>query len=291
MKRLLMAVLFTAATPMFAHAQPGNMPTAYRHDAAREANFLYEVKVIDEFIERFNDDPSSFLRKEYLRLGKPINFSRQQLVEYLFEKPVTPADGLVMKFVGQVIDSAHPQKLRFHDTDWYAEVMCGFSAGGKHIDIPLVMQIMPDTNRSVRWMISGIGDAPVFQEGGSAPAAAAANAVKDKKQYISPADYATNFLQFHMVLKPGFEAVNYMKPELMANERGQKFADMVKSGKLKFEGPGYMRFYFFQIPNYTFIVERFVRQTTHSGWLISDLTATTDDEKRARREKLLQRSL
>lgn len=280
-----MAVLFAATAPLPLFAQP----TAYRHDAAREANFLYEVKVIDEFIERFNDDPASFLRKEYLRLGKPINFSRRQLVEYLFDKPVTPADGLVMNFVGQVVDSLHPQKLRFQDTNWYAEVMCGFSMGGRHLDIPLIMQIMPDTNRSVRWMISGIGDAPVFQEG-NAPAAAPA-AVKDRKQYISPADYATNFLQFHMVLKPGFEAVNYMKPELIASERGRKFADMVRNGKLKFEGPGYMRFYFFQIPNYTFIVERFVRQTTHSGWLISDITATTDDEKRARREKLLQRPL
>ncbi len=285
MKRLLLVTLLSTSTlcaPSLIHAQ------GMRADAAREANFLYEVKVIDEFIERFNDDASSFLRQEYLRAGKPINFSRRQLVEYLFEKPVTPADGLVMKFVQQVTDSAHPQRLRFNDSNWYAEITCAFSMNGKRVELPLVMQITPDTNRSVRWMISGIGDASVFQESG-APAASAA--VKDKKQYISPSDYATNFLQLHTILKPGFEGINYLKPELLASERGQKFASMVKSGKLKFEGPGYMRFYFFQIPNYTFIVERFVRQTTHSGWLISDLTATTEDEKKARRERLLQRAL
>lgn len=283
MNRLLLAIFLLAPlAPTQVNAQGA------RPGAAREANFLYEVKVIDEFIERFNDDPTSFLRKEYLRLGRPITFNRRQLVEYLFEKPVTPSDNLVQKFVDQVTDSVSPQKLSFDDSNWYAEVMCAFTMNGRRVDIPLIMQVAADTDKSTRWLISGIGDSPAFQEGGSATAS---TAVKDQKKYISPSDYATNFLQFHMIFKPGFEGINYMTPELLASARGQKFAQLVQNGKLKFEAPGYMRFYFFQIPNYTFIVERFVRQTTHSGWLISDLTATTDEEKRARKEKLLQRTL
>ncbi len=283
MKRLFLAILLLApCAPTLIHAQ------GMRAGAAREANFLYEVKVIDEFIERFNDDRTSFLRQEYLRLNKPINFTRRQLVEYLFEKPVTPTDNLVIKFVAQVTDSAQPQKLRFNDSNWFAEVMCAFNMNGRHIEVPLVMQVALDTDRSERWLITGIGDSPVFQEGGSA---ASPITVKDGKKFIPPSDYATNFLKFHDIFKAGFEGVNYLTPQLLASERGKKFAQLVQSGKLKFEAPGYMRFYFFQIPNYTFIVDRYVRQTTHSGWLISDLTATTDDEKRARKEKLLQRAL
>ena len=32
---------------------------------AKEKHFIYEVKEIDEFIERFNDDPGSFIRSVY----------------------------------------------------------------------------------------------------------------------------------------------------------------------------------------------------------------------------------
>jgi hypothetical protein len=282
MKRLLAAFLpLLFCTQISAQGVPAS--------SAREANFLYEVKVIDEFIERFNDDPTSFLRREYLRYGKPINFTRRDLVQYLFEKPVKPEDGLVMKFVDQVTDSSNPQKISFNDTNWYAEVTCSFNMGGRQVAIPLVLQVATDTDRSSRWMICGIGDAPVFRDALSE--AGMATAVKNQKKFISPSDYATNFLELHHILKPGFEAINYLTPQLMESERGKKFAQLIQSGKIKFEAPGNMRFYFFQIPNYTFVVERFVRQTTHSGWLISDLTATNADEKRARKEKLLQRTL
>jgi hypothetical protein len=282
MKRLLAAFLpILVSTQICAQGVPAG--------AAREANFLYEVKVIDEFIERFNDDPTSFLRREYLRYGKPINFTRRDLVQFLFEKPVKPEDGIVTKFVDQVTDSANPQKISFNDTNWYAEVTCSFNMAGRHVAIPLVLQVATDTDRSSRWMICGIGDAPVFHD--AAGSAGLSSAVKDQKKFISPSDYATNFLELHHILKPGFEGVNYLTPQLLESERGKKFAQLIQSGKMKFEAPGSLRFYFFQIPNYTFVVERFVRQTTHSGWLISDLIVTGADEKRARKEKLLQRSL
>jgi hypothetical protein len=284
MKRLLLAVLVVASCANLCHAQ------GTRAGAAREANFLFEVKVIDEFIERFNDDPTSFLRREYLRAGKDINFTRQDLLKHLFEKTVTPGDSLVLQFVSQVTDSAGPQKLNFNDSEWYAEVMCAFNAGGRRIEIPLVMQISEDTDKSVRWMISGIGDSPALHDPNTV-ASTLKTTVKDQKQYISPSDYATNFLELHRILKPGFEGINYMTPQLLESERGKRFAQLVESGKMKFESSGHMRFYFFQIPNYTFTVERFVRQTTHSGWLISELSPATEDEKLARKARLLQRTL
>lgn len=256
--------------------------------AAREANFLYEVKVIDEFIERFNDAPNSFLRKEYLRYGKHINFTRQDLVRYLFEKPVTPADTFINRFVAQVTDSMHPQLLSFNDSNWFAELNCFFVMGGSHLNIPLVMQVATDSIGSTRWLVCGIGDSPVFQD---VPGAEPGPSQKDGKKFISPSDYATNFLELHHILKAGFEGVNYLTPALFESERGRKFCQLIQSGKMKFEGSGAMRFYFFQIPNYSFTVERFVRQTTHSGWLITELSAMSDAEKQARKEQLMQRTL
>lgn len=281
MKSLLLAVLFLI---------PGSAALAQGVAASptREANFLYEVKVIDEFIERFNDAPNSFLRREYLRYGKAINFTRQDLVRFLFEKPVSPSDSFINGFVAQVTDSLHPQLLSFSDSNWYAELNCFFNMDGKPLSIPLVLQVATDSNGSTRWLICGIGDSPAFAGQAGAPSS---TETRDRKQFISPSDYATNFLELHHILRPGFEGVNYLTPALLASERGKKFCQLVQSGKMKFEGPGTMRFYFFQIPNYSFTVERFVRQTTHSGWLITELSAANDTEKQARKEKLLQRTL
>jgi hypothetical protein len=281
MKNLLLAVLLLL---------PGAATWAQGMSAgaAREANFLFEVKVIDEFIERFNDAPNSFLRKEYLRYGKPINFTRQDLVRYLFEKPVTPADSFINQFVAQVTDSLRPQLLAFNDSNWFAELNCFFTMGGRQLTIPLVMQVATDSAGSTRWLICGIGDSPAFQGSAGTPLTAE---TKDRKKFISPSDYATSFLELHHILRPGFEGVNYLTPALFESERGREFCQLIQSGKMKFEGPGAMRFYFFQIPNYSFTVERFVRQTTHSGWLITELSATSDAEKQARKEKLMQRTL
>ncbi len=256
--------------------------------ATREVNFLYEVKVIDEFIERFNDAPNSFLRKEYLRYGKPINFTRQDLVRFLFEKDIADTDSVAHHFIAQVMDSLHPQKIAFSDSNWYAQLDCFFSQNGNRLTIPIVLKVELDSNGSTRWLICGIGDSPILRDVDSS------NLISeqwDKKKFISPSDYATNFLELHHILKPGFEGVSYLTPTLFETSRGRKFCQLIRNGTLKFEGPGLMRFYFFQIPNYSFTVERFVRQTTHSGWLISALHTCTDSEKRVEKEKLLQRTL
>ncbi|MBS1614713.1 MAG: hypothetical protein JST06_01190 [Bacteroidetes bacterium] len=281
MKSLLLAILLLL---------PGSAVWAQgmAAGATREVNFLYEVKVIDEFIERFNDAPNSFLRKEYLRYGKPINFTRQDLVRFLFEKDITDTDSVAHRFIAQVTDSLHPQKISFNDSNWYAHLDCFFNQDGLRFTIPLVLRVELDSNGSTRWLICGIGDAPMLQNIDSNNLIAEQ---MDNRKFISPSDYATNFIELHHILKPGFEGVNYLTPALFETSRGRKFCQLIRSGKLKFDGPGAMRFYFFQIPNYSFTVERFVRQTTHSGWLISNIRVCSDSEKLAEKEKLLQRTL
>lgn len=262
-------------------------------DAHREANFLFEVKIIDEFIERFNDDPHSNLRREYARAGRTVPFDRKGLVKSLFDKaPEAGSEG--SRFIEQVTDSAAPQKLAFNDSNWYAELRSSFIYNGQRIDIPLVLSVSTATDHSAKWMIIGMGDVP------AAPAAAASKdaatsatppAVNSHAQpFISPSDYATNFIELRNILSPGMKPENYFSPELLATPRGQAFVQMIASRKLRFDATGSMKFYFFQIPNYLFIVERFERQTTHSGWLISSLEPAADEEKQARISKLLQRS-
>ncbi len=280
---LLIASLCCAAGAALPAAAQHTMSA--RPDPQREVNFIYE------FIERFNDDMTSNLRKIYLRTGKPINFTRPDLIRSLFEPPSAKDEPAARQFVAQVDDSLHPQRLSFTDSGWYAEVQCAFTTGGRKLTIPLVMQVNTAADNSSKWMIAGIGDSPVFQESTGAAATVAPTRKDSLSDYISPSDYATNFLDLHRILKPTNISGTYLVPELMATERGKKFVQLLQSGKLSFDYPGTMKFYFFQIPNYTFAVERFVRNTMHSGWLISSLEPSTDSEKAQRKARLLQRTL
>jgi len=287
MKHMLkLALLIAGLLPLSLRAQQ------VVADAHREANFLFEVKIIDEFIERFNDDPRSNLRREYSRAGRAVPFDRKSLVKSLFDKaPEAGGDGV--RFIEQVTDSAAPQKIAFNDSNWYAELRSSFMFNGQRIDIPLVLSVSTAADHSAKWMIIGLGEVPAAPAaaGKDAPAPATPAVANSRAQpFISPSDYATNFIELRNILGPGMKPENYFSPELLASSRGQAFVQMILNRKLRFDAPGSMKFYFFQIPNYLFIVERFERQTTHSGWLISNLEAAGDEEKQARISKLLQRS-
>ena len=54
------------------------------NDDAKEKHFIYEVKEIDEFFERFNDDPGSFIRDVYKARHTKFNIDRQRLIRSLF---------------------------------------------------------------------------------------------------------------------------------------------------------------------------------------------------------------
>ncbi len=277
---LRLALLFAGLLPLSLRAQQ------VVADAHREANFLFEVKIIDEFIERFNDDPRSSLRREYTRAGRAVPFDRKALVKSLFDKE--PADENGLRFIEQVTDTASPQKIAFNDSNWYAELRSSFIFNGQRIDVPIVLKVSTAPDHSTKWMIIGLGEVPAPPPA-TAKEAAPQAANPRMQPFISPSDYATNFIELRNILVPGMKPENYFSQELLATERGKNFVDMILSRKLRFDAPGSMRFYFFQIPNYLFIVERFERQTTHSGWLISSLEAAGEEEKQNRISRLLQR--
>lgn len=282
--RLLLVICFLLCSGPALRAQ-----TLATDQVVREGNFLYEVKVIDEFIERFNDAPNSNLRRQYRKYNKPVNFTRRQLLSALFEPPAVVKNDFVQAFVNQVLDSTNPQFISFHDSSWYAELQAHFDYNGRKMVIPLIMQVVTGNKKSSKWMIAGIGPTDILN--GSTPAEAGAATVSGKAGVIPPTNDALGFMELENALKAGMNPSGYFKPELLATSRGQIFTNLIQTGKLSFEGSGTLRYYFFQIPGYVFVVDRFVRNSNHSGWLISNLSSANDDEKQAQRETLLQRPL
>ncbi|MFI5196412.1 MAG: hypothetical protein ACHQD8_04920 [Chitinophagales bacterium] len=271
-------------------ASPGSSAQVFSNYSPNEAFFHYEVKVIDEFIERFNDDHSSYLRKAYTKAKKPYNITRTKLLVSLFNlenTSFTDKDTTLMGFFRQVVDTMHPVYIAFTDSDWYAEARSIFLYNGKLVEIPLALHVKSEGNEWSKWMITGIGNRAPSKE--PMPSVSANKLNGKPAQYISTSAYATNFVELHYIFSANMAPEYYFEPQLLANEKGKQFVEMIKSGQLKFQYVKNITFHFYQVSGWIFTVDQFNRKTLNNGWLISSMQKTTRAEKDAARKKLLNR--
>jgi hypothetical protein len=246
--------------------------------------------VIDEFIERFNDDPASYLRKVYAQAKKPYHLTRTQLLVSLFNlenAAFTDKDTVLMGFFHEVLDKNHPLYLSFNDNDWYAEAKSVFLLNGKLVEIPLVLHVKSQGNEWAKWMITGVGNKSQSKE--PTPSITLGKPGANVAQYISTSAYASNFVELHYIFSSNMDPQYYFEPQLLSTKGGKEFVEMIKSGQLKFQFVKNITFHFYQIRNWVFTVDHFNRKTFNNGWLISSMRKTTQTEKDAARMKLLNR--
>src|ERR1700748_764492 len=90
------------------------------NDGAEDKHFIYEVKEIDEFFERFNDAPNSFLRGIYKSRHIKFNIDRQQLIRSLFNDDNKSLDSLIKaQFITDVTRKKKPLYINFYGGNWY----------------------------------------------------------------------------------------------------------------------------------------------------------------------------
>ncbi|MBL7690887.1 MAG: hypothetical protein JNM41_04785 [Flavipsychrobacter sp.] len=229
---------------------------------AQESFFLYEVKLIEEFIERFNDDSDSYVRTQSrAMLGTDSMINRRRMVRSLFDRR-RPWTADTAAFIAQVVTAPEPHFLDFTDTNWYAEVATTFTCGGKQQPVILLLH-MARENGGVKWMIAGMSS---FNCG--TPAAITLTGTPD---YISTSAYGTNFVVFHQVFTKGMHAASYFEPTVIASPRGQAFISAVQQGRATLQRIGTIRYHFFSIPGWQFSVDQIKRKETNTGWLITSL--------------------
>ena len=73
------------------------------NDNAKEKHFIYEVKEIDEFFERFNDEKSSFIRGVYKAHHVKFNIARQRLIRSLFNYENMLKDSVMINSLFQTL--------------------------------------------------------------------------------------------------------------------------------------------------------------------------------------------
>ncbi len=272
-KILLGMILCCVSTPIFAQ----------NFEKEFETIFAWEVKQVDEFIERFNNNDKTLIKKYSAENGNAKDFTRERMIKSLFDaqgKSWKPEE--INQFIKQSIDK--PVFLDFYNKDWYAKVTCSVNWNGKAQDLVMVLkvQVLPDS--ASKWIITNVW-APYLQstewKGKEIPVAT------DKLASLNPVSHATDFMNISRLTENLSNIKNYFVPTSEQNTQTKVFLQECMNKNLVIKQVNSISYHFLQIDNWIFEVKQFKRQTKNSGWLISKLIKANNQEKLAYKAKYL----
>lgn len=253
-------------------------------DAAREKHFIYEVKQIDEFFERFNNDTSSFIRKVYKQKNVVFRLERPALIKSLFNT-VSRAwrAAEVDSFIIQALATEMPSRRNFYGEDWFAEAICNFEFKGSVLSIPVILQIHTDKDKRSKWMIAAIRQNNIKA---NSPVIAGGDSVSTN-YFISPASHGNYFIELEKVFDDKSHLLSYFDPTIVRKSQSVTFYNAILKNQVKFLHVKEIKYHFLQVSGYVFTVENFQRDALNSGWLISQLRIVSPAEKATYRRTLL----
>jgi hypothetical protein len=254
------------------------------NDGAKEKHFIYEVKEIDEFFERFNDDPGSFIRAVYKAHNTKFNVDRQRLIRSLFNYENMSLDSVIMnKFISEVTNRKKPIYLDFYGGNWYAELTCKFNYNSSSIVIPIIMKIEMTQNKGSKWMIVAVGSSALKSKIVVTEMAQS----KIKTKCLSPTSHGTNFVS----LKRAFEDIenlsNYFENSYFKRSNMLEFYNAILNREIEFLDVINIKYHFLLADKWIFTVENFPREALNSGWLINHIQKVSSFEMENYRNKLL----
>jgi hypothetical protein len=254
------------------------------NNRAKEKHFFYEVKQIDEFFERFNDEPGSFIRAVYKARNVQFRVSRRRLIRSLFNYENLPGDTVMMKrFVSDVTNKNNPIYLDFYGNDWYAEISCKFRYRSSSIIIPILLKIEVTENKGSKWIIVAVGRSRLK----SNIAVSEMMQSKIKTTCLSPTSHATNFISLKRAFDDKENLSNYFENAYFKRSNMQVFYNAVLNREIEFLHVNKIKYHFLLADKWIFTVEDFNREALNSGWLINNIQKVSASGMENYRNKLL----
>lgn len=242
-------------------------------------NFAFEVKSIDDFIDRFNlRTDTEFM--EYLSSHYPEEaLDRRRVILSLFNNRNRNFAGNpeIKRFIDEVTDSIKPYRIHFTDYEWYAMLECSVSYQKKTESLHLILKFERSQKKSTKWSI--VSASAVFLAGAQNRAEvleelenAYVLSRKDssRSRFLHPVSHAFDFMNVDQAFADPKRFRDYFfrgqySPELL------QLAELVEKGKIHFVQVNDISYHFLQIPGWIFIVDYFNRDDRNSGWLINSL--------------------
>lgn len=246
----------------------------------QEEKFAFQVKIVDEFIERFNDVAGN-LADTYVqenRIGAPLD--RKANIKSLFNQSIAWDTTVISFFLNSIVNNKKPILIDFYDQNWFAKVNCRFLYKGRvqNVDIVLDNQVLEEKAKASKWVIIGVSGLFLGEihdcEENIVPAS------RDRLKSLNPMSHGTDFMGLRKAFADKENLRNYFCQKCNS-ETVNAMANELYKGNLVFEQVNGISYHFLQVPGWVFTVNEYLRNSINSGWLIDKLIRADDKEKKA----------
>ncbi len=237
-----------------------------------ESAFYASTKQINQFFRRFNseeDEEGNRIYKDSKKFRNPK--LRKQFLEILFDNETSELDeALRAIFIDEVTNNEEPVYLNFHGGEWFSEVHTTFKYHGKESNCILYMRLQEE-NVGSKWVIDRVYFNPFDQFfKRDAP-------VEDGK-FLHPLSHELDFMNLNKIFQQPREVSLYTSRDFKPNHLTMMLME-VERGNMTFVSIKNVKFHFFQIDNWYFELSEFNRSGYNTGWLISNLSKLTEEQK------------
>ena len=249
-------------------------------------NFAYNVKSIDDFIERFNFEKNTEFEK-YLNETSPGEIlTREKLILSLFnfKNKFFYNNPEVKSFVAQVSDTNNNITLNFNDTLWYAEAECKVIFNSKAENLFLILRVEQEKNGGTKWSIISAKGAFLgkrMESSAYLKNESLKNRLSDTTRYfLHPVSHAIDFMNIDLLFSTNKKSI---EDYIYRGFRTVELEDLilkVKNSRIKFIQVNTISYHLLQIDGWIAIVDYINRNEKNSGWLINSLFSATDEEKK-----------
>lgn len=248
-------------------------------------NILIRVKQLNQFINRFNNcedlltgerKSDSLLKLQRHNLSQ-FELSRKRILLTLFnhKDSVSVKRKDIIDFVNFVSVDSNNVKLSYYDKDWFATVKCSMKLFDRYVMLTLVLKNIGNANSGYRWMIQSLKSDLKFES----------STITDSLKFISPMNHELGFMDLYNVFSEPKYIMHYVGKKFDTDQSGAMLF-LIQAGLLKYEKIEAVRYHFLQVDGWTFTVEDFNRSEKNSGWLISDLIRSTNEQKELYKRKV-----
>ena len=226
------------------------------------------IGLVDEFFDRFNGNAvhpdlsaiSDDSRKKNLMVLLDLSqFSSRK--DSLFKE----ASAMMERVISDSV------QINFSDTTWAAIAHCQGKLDGKNVKFDLYLTIQHRKLDMYKWVIAKV-DGDIF---GIEPRS------DDERIMLNPNDHETNFISLRRASNDQPHNIERFMSKSFAYDATSVFTYLVYNRKLKIDYVDDLEFVFTQIPDYIFHVKYFDRDSSNSGWLISNFYKSSDESKEA----------
>lgn len=247
---------------------------AQQIDGGDDESKLYaQTKLVNQFFRRFNGEEDEKGNRYY---SDDKNYRDQNLrkkyLGILFDNQNSGvSNSLKREFIQEIVDKGSPRFLDFHKGEWMAEVGTVFTYLGKDQPVTLFLKIQPQ-RLGYEWVIEEVYfDA--FRQYFNKD-------TTDAKKFLHPLSHELDFMNLRKALE-GNENPESFTPQNFEPSFLTLFLYEIKKGSLRFKTVKDVKFHFFQIENWYFELSEFNRDGYNTGWLISNLVKTGQEDKQA----------